>query len=224
MAFVRPAIYDNAVVRQPQQGDLIANSEAILPVTSTAVAFQLTGSALASGIISRSGPAAAYADIFPTPVDLLSALLNNVYVGGGAVSPIGIQQFLSFRLRFINSVAFANTLTAPTGVTLGGVTAISASSVKDYLVTITNGAPQVIYSGNVTSGSAVLSNFFQTAMTNITIGALVSGTGIPAGATVIGIGNNNSITLSANATATTVNTALTFSPTYRVDSIGQGLL
>lgn len=220
MSLVRPAVYDNAVVRQPQQGDLIANSEVMLPVTAVSSAA-LTGAQLVSGILMRSGPAAAYADTFPSAVDLLSAMLNNVYTGGGAISPIGIQQWLSFRLRFINSVAFANTPAAGIGVTFGANTAIAASAVKDYLLTITCGAPQVIFSGNITNGSPTITGLSPAAMIGISIGALITGTSINAGSTVIGIGNNNSVTMSAAANATLVNNSLTFSPTYRVDSLGQ---
>lgn len=223
MSMVRPAVYDNGIVRMTQQGDLIADSEAILTLTNAA-SQQLTGAQLTSGILLRTGPVAGYADTFPAATDLVAALLNNYYLAAGAYSPSGLQQNMAFRLRVINSVAFANTVVAGTGVTLGTNVNQAASSWKDYLITILNGSPAVVYTGNTTSGTATVTGLLPVALQNVTVGAIVTGTGIPAATTVIGIGTNNTITLSANATATNAAVALTFSPAYRVDSLGGGTL
>jgi hypothetical protein len=63
---------------------------------------------------------------------------------------------------------------------------------------------------------------------NVVVGAFVSGTGIPAGTTVLGItqgqGGTLGVTLSANATATNSNVALTFSSQITVYSTGSGAL
>jgi hypothetical protein len=53
---------------------------------------------------------------------------------------------------------------------------------------------------------------------------LVTGTGIPASATVLSVQPGVGFTLSANATATNNPVALTFSPRYTVLGLGQGLL
>jgi hypothetical protein len=61
------------------------------------------------------------------------------------------------RLKYINNVAFALTLTAPdTSVVVTSPT-VNASSVKEVLITIVNGTPQQqIGNCSTTNGSAVV--------------------------------------------------------------------
>src|SRR5947209_3280513 len=180
MSMVRAAVYDNGIVRMPQQGDLIANSEAILS-NATAGALSITGAMLASGILSRSGPGAGYIDTFPAASDLVASLMGaGSFVGTGAFSAQGVQPGLSFRFRIINTVAFANTVAAGAGGTLSGVTTVAASSFRDYLVTITNGTPPQVIAGNTTNASAVVTGMAPALLQQITQGMLVTGTGIPA--------------------------------------------
>jgi hypothetical protein len=224
MSMVRPAVYDNGIVRMPAQGDLIANNEAIITLADAGVALALAAKYLVTGILRRTGPAGAYADVFPSAADLVAALLNNTYVGGGSYTPVGIPPGTAFRFKYINTVAFANTPTIGTGGTIGNNTVVNASSVKDYLVTITNGTPGSVVQGNTTNASAVVTGMNAGQLQYITQGMLVSGTGIQAGSTVLSVQPGVGVTLSLTASATGSGVALTFGPTYRIDGIGQGLL
>lgn len=67
----------------------------------------------------------------------------------------------------------------------------------------------VVITGNTTNGSATISSMETTY--GLTVGMSVSGTGIPAGATIASIVSRKSITISANATATGSTVSLTFS-------------
>jgi len=220
MSLVRPMVLDNGVARTTALGDMVANSEAVLTLTNAA-AQQLTAAQLASGILRRAGPVAGYADTFPTASDLIAALYNAPYIGGGAYSINGLATGLSFRFRFINGVAFANTVVAGTGVTLVGTTAIPSSSWKDYLITITNGTPPHTITVTTTNASNTLTSISVADMLDATVGAIVTGTGIPAGTTIIGV-TTNTIVLSANATATGT-VSVVIAPAYTVEGIGGGL-
>lgn len=74
----------------------------------------------------------------------------------------------------------------------------------------------VVITGNTTNGSATISNMETTY--GLTVGMSVSGTGIPAGATIASIVSRKSITISANATATGSTVSLTFSRTRTLGS------
>ncbi len=64
------------------------------------------------------------------------------------------------------------------------------------------GCPSIKYvSGNVTNGSPAITNVYPYT-TGITVGEGVSGTGIPAGSTVVSVDSPSQITISANATST----------------------
>lgn len=221
MSLVRNAIYDNGQVRYQGPGDLNAGNEVILQ-DATNGNLTITGALMATGILRRTGSAANYADVFPTAADLVNALLNNAYLGGGAVAAVGVVP-AAFRFRILNTVAFTNTPTIGAGGTLvGGNTAIAASSWKDYLITITNGTPGSVVAGNTTNASAVVTGMNPGLLQYVTQGQLVTGTGIPGGTTVASVQPGVGITLSANATATNAGTALTFGPTYTVQSLGGG--
>ena len=223
MSLVRPDVYDNGQQRVTQPGDLIAANETITTLATVGTAA-ITGAQLATGILMRSGSVAGYADTLPTADDLVGALLNQFYVGtAGPQSGVGLQQNLAFRLRIINTVAFANTIAVPdTSVILGANSAIAASAWEDYLVTILNGSLPKVVQCNTTNANAVVTGMPDTSA--ITAGMLVTGTGISASTTVLSVQPGVGVTLSANATATNSNVALTFRPRYRVDSIGGGVL
>jgi len=70
-----------------------------------------------------------------------------------------------------------------------------------------NNAPTLTLTGNTTINSPVITGLSSTA--NLAVGMQVTGSGIPAGATIIAIQSATAITLSANATGT-ASTALTF--------------
>lgn len=220
-----------------QPGDIVLSGESLTPgLLATAGAGVLTGAAIASGLITRSnGGGAAFADTTDTSTNILLALAGN---SPGAIIAPGS----TFRLRYINKVAFLMTFTAGVGVIAGtggsGVLNVAASLVRDYLVTILNATPAVTLQSNTTNANAVVTFVFPSGMTawplgsqgnpqgiTVTPGMTVSGTGITAGTTVLGVtygqGGITGVTLSANATATSVagGTPLTFLPTVQFDGL-----
>lgn len=215
-------------------GDLIAGGESVLGgALATVGAGTWTAGLIGNGILYRTGPVAGYADTTDTATNILAALAGN---GSGAEALAGT----TFRMRFINTVAFAMTLTLGTGIVTGlGTLNVAASLWREYLWTILNTTPSQIINCGTTNASAVVTFNFPPGMTsypigsdpravNITPGATVSGTGISAGTTVLGVtqgqGGITGVTLSANATATNAAVALTFGPTMRLDSLGSGTL
>lgn len=85
----------------------------------------LTAAGIVGGVITRSGPIAAYTDTTDTAVAIVAAL--TAYVAGE-----------SFYLYIKNTTAFAQTLSAGSGVTITSSAIIPANSVGQYLVTITS--------------------------------------------------------------------------------------
>lgn len=67
------------------------------------------------------------------------------------------------------------------------------------------------FAGNTTNGSATVSSV--SSMTGITVGSIITGTGIPANTTVL-TASTTSFTMSANATATATGAALTATGSY----------
>lgn len=220
-----------------QVGDVVVSAETLTPgIITTAGAGTLTAAAIASGFIVRTGPVAGVTDTTDTSTNILAALAgNNPYA---VLSP-----GTTFRLRYINKVAQIITFAAGVGCIAGAagsaVLDVAASQVRDYIVTIKNATPAVTLQSNTTNASAVVTFVFPSGTSawplgqaanpqgiTITPGMTVSGTGITAGTTVLGVtygqGGITGITLSANATATSVSggVALTFLPTIQFDGIG----
>jgi hypothetical protein len=225
MSLASAVIMDGNLARPQGQGDVLNTSE-VVQALATAGAGTVTAAMLAANVLNRTGPGGAVADTLPTAAQLINQLLPNAgYVGAGASTPAGVQVGATWRLKYINNVAFALTLTAPdTSVVVTSPT-VNASSVKEVLVTIVNGTPQQqIGNCSTTNGSAVVTGMSAAQTSSITPGMLVTGTGIPASATVLSVQPGVGFTLSANATATTNPVALTFSPRYTVLGLGQGLL
>jgi hypothetical protein len=66
--------------------------------------------------------------------------------------------------------------------------------------------------GNITNGSNIISNLYNS---GYVAGGGISGTGIPAGATITSVDSLTQIHISTSATATAINLTLTFSPSFR---------
>lgn len=222
---VNQLVVDGGMQRRASPGDLIAGAETFAAL-ATAGAGTLTAALLVAGLITRTGPTAGYTDTTDTATNIINAMVGNYnYTTAGTVGkPSGnaVQPGTTFRISFINTVAYLMTLAAGTGVTLGSNVNCAASSVKDYLITVTNGTPQQVFAATTTNGSAVVTglNMFQTSQ--LSIGQLVTGSGVSGN--IISITPGQSVTLSANASATASNVAITFSPTVRIDSLGAKLL
>lgn len=205
-------------VRRAGPGDMIMDQKKRFVASPMTLAGNQTipAEAILSGIVVRTGPVGAYADIFPTADSILAACTD-------------FDTGDSFEFLFDNSgTAFANTPTAGVGITLvnGGVT---ASLVKRFLVTCLAAGRATILTGATTNASAVVSlaalGISATQAANLAkqvqVGMQVTGTGVPASTTVIAVNSvNGTITLSANATATGT-AALTFSPSVEVRGLYQ---
>ncbi len=214
-------------------GDTLLLGES-LAADATVGAATLGASELVTGFLYRSGSTAAYNDTFDTATNVLAALAGNDWAA--ALIPGH-----SFKLRLINSVAFADTITLGAGMVAGSgtVASVAASTWRDFMFTVTSVQQQISVNSSTTNGSKVVTWVLPSGQgslqegpnvgsVNIMIGASVSGTGIAANTTVAGItqglGGTLGITLSANATATNSNVLLTFGPTIRVDGLGSGTL
>lgn len=213
MSLVIPAITENGFKRQIGVGDVVGAGE-VIGTLSTAGDGTLTAALLTGySIISRTGPGADYADTTDTAANIIAALAVN------AQTPV---PGTTYRQRILNTVAKVNTYTAGTGVTLAGTTAIAASSFRDYLICLTNTTPQSIAAASTTNGSAVVTGMTAAQTQLVSVGQLVTGTGIPGATKVISVQPGVGVTLSANATATGSLVALTFSPTVTITGIGSG--
>lgn len=210
MSLQKPNTRDGGLIRSVAIGDLLGAAE-IVGTLTTAGAGSITGAILANNIINRTGPTGAVADTFDTASNILAAVP-------------GCQQGDSWRVKYINTVAFALTLTANTGVTITGNATVNASSVKEFLVTVTNATPAAVVVGNTVSGSAVLTGLDASETILLSPGMLVTGTGIQAASTILSVQPGIGITLSLTASATGTNIAFTCSPTVTIQNLGQGLL
>ena len=214
MSVTKPVVYDGGFQRSVAQGDLLGANEVVATLT-TAGAGALTGVLLASNILSRTGPAGAVADTLDTPANIISAVK-----GPTSNSPNAGD---TWRLRYINNVAFAITVTGVTGATVtNGV--VNASSVKEFLVTLVNATPLRNAVATTTNASKTVTGMTQADTDNITTGMLVTGTGITGGTKVAAVVPSSGVLLDTNAIASTVGVVLTFSPVVTVLGLGQGLL
>lgn len=221
-------VRDQFEIRTVQPGDLVLQAETI-PVVNVVGSTTLTAAQMCTGILYRSGSTAAFTDTTDTAANIINQLITNYNyntssvtgVGGG----LGAMQGQTFRMRYINSVAYAATIAAGTGVTLGyNATTVNASSVKDFLVTVTNGSAPQTFAATTTNTSAVITGLNQFQTGQLSPGMAVSGTGIPASTNIISVQQGVGVTLNNNATASGTLVALSFSPTIRLDGLGQGLL
>lgn len=107
----------------------LAAETVLPPIINTAIstvgAGTLTAAGLVGGIITRTGPVAAYSDATATALQIVAAL--TAYVASE-----------SMIVRIKNATAFTQTITAGVGVTLTGLAIIPAFSVGTYLMTITS--------------------------------------------------------------------------------------
>lgn len=103
----------------------LANSE-VTDTVNTAITTvgngTLTTAGLAGGVITRSGPVAAYTDTTATAAQIYSQI--------GSITSV------AFLTRIKNTTAFAQTIAAGSGVTLPTSVIIPANSVGTYLVTV----------------------------------------------------------------------------------------
>lgn len=252
MALFRMTGMTNEVIdRRIFPGDLVAGGENILAGSITTVgAGVLTAAAIATGIIRRTGPVGGFTDTTDTAANIINALLcgsgqiSPDCVPGTSFRLLYINtvaQAMTFAAG-TGVVAGTGTLNvAASNVREYLVTVLNTSPVQIYQCATSNsgttytgpGAPlnstltvsQVVTFNlpiNAVSLPELGSNGL-TGTTLITPGMSVSGTGISAGTTVIGViqgvGGITGVTLSAAATATNTSVALTFGPTVQFDGL-----
>jgi hypothetical protein len=217
------------------QGDTLILGENLAGgVLTTVGAGTWLAAQIASGIITRSGPVAGYTDTTDTANNILTALAGN----GSAAD---LQQGSTFRMLFVNTVAQLMTLAAGTGVTLDttngtGVVNCAASLVREYLFTINNNSPETTQQCNFLTTTKIINFNLRSGESArpmqgsngsglaITSGMIVSGTNIAAGTKVVGLiagqGGITGVTVDTNTTGTQTNTAVTFSPSITISSLG----
>lgn len=166
-----------------------------------------TAAGMLAGCIERTGPTGAYGDTLETANNLMLAAPH-----------LSVGDTFEFLVR--NTVAFANTVAVAEGAELSGSnTAIAASLVRRYLVTVLANRTRQTFMASTTNASPTVTGLTQAQCDLLQAGMGVSGTGISAGTTIVGINSlTGTITLSANATATGT-PALTFFPRYNVKGL-----
>lgn len=166
----------------------------------------ISAAGMLAGLIRRTGPVAGYADLLDTAQNLMLA------------SP-GLSAGDTFEFLFQNGVAFANTVAVAEGAELNGSnTAVAASLVRRYLVTILAHKPRQTYVGSIVNAVATITGLTQQQCDSLMPGMGVSApAGITAGTTIIGVNSSTGVvTMSANATATNASVVATFFPRYNV--------
>lgn len=191
-------------VRAQQAGDIVM-SQLRMVNNTTVGAATFTVNGVLNGIINRSGPVAGYIDTLPSAAQLIAAS--------------GMSAGDSFNLIVRNTVAFAQTLAAGTGIVLGVLTGSAASSVRQYLLTVLAiGTEQILQVSSINASNLLLGLTPAQAVI-IQPGQGVTGVGIPALTTVVGINSNTGvITMSAAATATGT-VAGTFFPRISIEGV-----
>ena len=102
---------------------------AISTTTSTGT---LTAAGIVGGLITRTGPTAAFTDTTDTAANIIAAM-NSQVVGN------------SWTLRLVNDTAYADTLAAGSGVTLSGQTVVPPNSWAEFLVTYSAAGAVTMY-------------------------------------------------------------------------------
>lgn len=117
------------------------------------------------------------------------------------------------RIDTLTKNAGGLTLTNPIKWNEAWVFVYNRSSDERFILVIADDSRTVSRTGNITSGSAVVTSV--SSMTDLFVGAGVSGSGVPSGTTIVDIDTAGSrITLSKNATATTTGVTLTVQSSY----------
>ena len=115
----------------------------------------------------------------------------------------------SVPLRQIDTLtknAGGQALTAPIKWDEAWLFVYNRSTTERFILMAVDDSRTISRTGNTTSGSNVVTNL--NSVTDVFVGATITGTGIPANTTISNI-SGTTITLSNNATATNVGTALT---------------
>ena len=111
------------------------------------------------------------------------------------------------RIDTLTKSAGGLTLTSPIKWNEAWVYVYNRSSDERFILVVADDSRTVSRTGNITNGSAVVASV--SSMTDLFVGAGVTGSGIPAGTKIVDIDTAGSrVTLSKNATATTTGVTL----------------
>lgn len=223
MSFASPLIFDNGMQRGKLPGDVTNDSESQQSAIANAAGVTWTAQQVLASLMFRSG-AAGVSDTTPTATDWINALLQGSYVGGGSLTPVGVNPGSTYRLRVLNSNSGTLTIVAGTGVTLAGTTTVLTASFRDYLVTVLNGTPPQTFAVTTTNASAVITGMSAAQTSLVSPGMLVTGTGIQAASTVLSVQPGVGVTLSLACTATGSLIAAAFAPRLEFRGIGHGAI
>lgn len=232
MAGFRPMGIRNGLVASGgiQAGDVMLAGESLSAGALATVGDGVwTGALMVNGLIQRTGPVGAYADITDTSTNIMLALAGNSYAADVAPGS-------TWRLLVRNTVAQANTVSLGVGVrNIAGVSPnIAASLVRCYILTVLNASPQATLTCVTTNGSPTVAFVFPSGTSswmigpsplanNLTAGMTISGTGITAGTRIKSVtqgpGGITGVVMDGNATADSTGVSLTFMPTIGLDSI-----
>ena len=116
------------------------------PVTSPSSTgdITITAAMLANGLVSRSGPTAAFTDTLDSGSNLNNYLSNTSGTNQG------------FRFVYVNTTAFVATIAAGTGITIVGPATVDGNSVREFVVVQTGASAFSFYAlGQGSSGPAV---------------------------------------------------------------------
>jgi hypothetical protein len=117
------------------------------------------------------------------------------------------------RIDTLTKNAGGLSLTTPIKWNEAWVFVYNRSSDERFILIVADDSRTVSRTGNITSGSAVVTSV--SSMTDLFVGAGVTGSGVPSGTTIVDIDTAGSrITLSKNATATTTGVTLTVESSY----------
>lgn len=238
---MRPVARESGLLREMNPGDVLGGGETFPPgKLTTAGAGTWTAAMIASGLITRTGPAGGYTDTTDTAANIIAALAGNFPAAD-------MLPGSTFRLRFMNTVAFAMTLAAGAGVTLGtngtNVVNCAASLVREYLITVLNATPPVTLTGTFTNANPNVLFVLPPGMLSfplgqadnpqgitITTGMIITdnttGGNITAGTTVAGLiygqGGITGVIMSANGAGNSAaaGDSLTFNSSVRIDGLG----
>lgn len=228
MSTARLSVFAGGMQRQVAIGDTILGGALVAAVT-TAGAATLTAGAVTGGVIRRSGPAAGFTDTWPSADQICASLRN---FGGNADYMPG----LGFNLRYINTVAQANTMAVPANEGISLSTAVyssvvncAASAYRDYFVELVSAPVAAIsVTGSTANGTKKLTLKSEASPGSIVPGMSVYGTGIGASAKVThviyGAAGVKEVWVDVNSTADGSDIIIALKPTVVIHSIGSGPL
>lgn len=208
----RPLVAIGGFTQPAQPGRPYLDQKAI-QTNAGAAAATLTAANILQGVLNRTGPGAGFVDTWPNADDIIAALEN---------PQIGDSWLLVYR----NSVAFAMTFAAGTGIVSGiGTLGCVASSTKIYLHTLLSTKRSTLLVGNQVNATAILNGFTNAQIATIEPGMGVTGTNVAANSVVLGVTPSDSatgatITLNNNVTATLNNNPFSFFPRVQLDALG----